>query len=41
LESAWSSANGGFSEMKGDPLLKNLDGDPPYRAFLRKLRLPV
>jgi hypothetical protein len=23
---------GGFSEMKGDPLLKNLESDPRYRS---------
>jgi hypothetical protein len=27
--------------MKGDPLLKNLEGDPRYRAFLRKIKLPI
>lgn len=26
--------------IKGDPLLKNLEGDPRYKAFLRKLNLP-
>jgi hypothetical protein len=26
--------------VKGDPLLKNLKGDPRYEAFLRKMRLP-
>lgn len=26
--------------FKGDPLLKNLEGDPRYRAFLRKMNLP-
>ena len=30
----------GFVEMKGDPLLRNLQQDPRYRAFLRKMRLP-
>jgi TolB-like protein/Flp pilus assembly protein TadD len=27
--------------IKGDPLLKNLEGDPRYKAFLRKMNLPV
>jgi adenylate cyclase len=26
--------------IKGDPLLRNLDGDPRYRAFLRTMNLP-
>jgi TolB-like protein len=26
--------------FKGDPLLKNLEGDPRYKAFLKKLNLP-
>jgi hypothetical protein len=27
--------------MKGDPLLKNLERDPRYAAFLKKMRLPA
>lgn len=41
LDRAYAQRDGGFSEMKGDPLLKNLEGDPRYSAFLRKLKLPV
>jgi hypothetical protein len=26
--------------IKGDPLLKNLEGDSRYKAFLRKMNLP-
>jgi hypothetical protein len=26
--------------IKGDPLLKSLEGDPRYKAFLRKLNIP-
>jgi adenylate cyclase len=26
--------------IKGDPLLKNIDGDPRFRAFLKKMNLP-
>jgi hypothetical protein len=26
--------------IKGDPLFRNLDGDPRYKAFLRKMNLP-
>ena len=40
LERARTIRDTGFLEMKGDPLLKNLERDPRYRAFLRKIRLP-
>jgi hypothetical protein len=26
--------------MKDDPLFKNLESDPRYKAFLRKMNLP-
>jgi hypothetical protein len=26
--------------IKGDPLLKNLEGDPRYQAFLQRMNLP-
>jgi tetratricopeptide (TPR) repeat protein len=41
LDRAYAQRDGGFSEMKGDPLLKNLEGDPRYNAFLRKMKLPL
>ena len=41
LDRAYAQRDGGLSEMKGDPLLKNIEGDPRYNAFLRKLKLPV
>jgi serine/threonine-protein kinase len=40
LERARALRDTGFLEMKGDPLLRNLERDPRYRAFLRKMRLP-
>jgi TolB-like protein/cytochrome c-type biogenesis protein CcmH/NrfG len=40
LERAYAQRDGGLSEMKGDPLLKNLERDPRYAAFLKKMRLP-
>ncbi|HSE62432.1 MAG TPA: protein kinase [Thermoanaerobaculia bacterium] len=40
LERARALRDTGFLEMKGDPLLRNLESDPRYRAFLRKIRLP-
>ena len=41
LERAYAQRDGGLSEMKGDPLLKSLEGDPRYKAFLEKMRLPL
>jgi hypothetical protein len=29
------------TQMKGDPLLKSLEQDPRYAAFLKKMRLPA
>ena len=39
LERAYASKEGEITFIKGDPLLKNLRGDPRYRAFLQKMRL--
>ncbi len=41
LERAYTQRDGGLSEMKGDPLLKSIERDPRYAAFLKKMRLPV
>jgi hypothetical protein len=30
----------GLYTIKGAPLLKNLEGDPRYKAFLRRMNLP-
>jgi serine/threonine protein kinase/Tfp pilus assembly protein PilF len=40
LERAYAQRDGGLAQMKGDPLLKNLQSDPRYSAFLKKMRLP-
>ncbi len=40
LERAYDQRDGGVSEIKGDPLMRGLVGDPRYKAFLRKLKLP-
>jgi tetratricopeptide (TPR) repeat protein len=40
LERAYAQHDPGLAEMKGEPLLKNLEGDPRYKAFLKKMRLP-
>ena len=41
LERAYAQRDGGLTEMKGDPLLKNLERDLRYAAFLKKMRLPA
>jgi len=41
LERAYAQRDGGLVEMKGDPLLKSLERDPRYAAFLKKMRLPA
>jgi TolB-like protein len=32
--------SGGLSVIKGDPLFKKIEGDPRFKAFLRKMNLP-
>jgi TolB-like protein/thioredoxin-like negative regulator of GroEL len=41
LERAYAQRDPGLSAMKVDPLLKNLERDPRYTAFLKKMRLPT
>jgi adenylate cyclase len=40
LDRAYSQHDTDLTKMKGDPLLKNLTGDPRYKAFFRKTNLP-
>ena len=40
LERAYAQRDGGVAEIKGDRLMRGLVGDPRYKAFLRKLKLP-
>jgi serine/threonine protein kinase/tetratricopeptide (TPR) repeat protein len=40
LERAYTQHDGGLSQMKGDPLLKSVERDPRYAAFLQKMHLP-
>jgi hypothetical protein len=35
-----ATASSGLVEIVGDPLFKNLFGDPRYKTFLRKMNLP-
>jgi TolB-like protein/Tfp pilus assembly protein PilF len=40
LERAYLQKDGDLGMLKGDPLLKHLEADPRYKAFLRKMNLP-
>jgi TolB-like protein/DNA-binding winged helix-turn-helix (wHTH) protein/cytochrome c-type biogenesis protein CcmH/NrfG len=40
LDRAYAQRDGGVIQTKVDPLLKNLQGDPRYVAFLKKLNFP-
>ncbi|HEX8925318.1 MAG TPA: protein kinase [Terriglobales bacterium] len=41
LEKAYAQRDSGLAQMIGDPLLKSLQIDPRYAAFVRKLHLPL
>jgi tetratricopeptide (TPR) repeat protein len=41
LDRAYAQRDPGLAELKGDPLLKDLEKDPRYPAFLTKLKLPI
>ncbi len=41
LERAYSQRDGGLIGVKGDPLLRSLEPDARYAAFLKKMRLPL
>ena len=41
LERAYNQRDAGLAQIKGDPLLRNIEHDPRYRAFLQKMKLPV
>jgi hypothetical protein len=38
---AYAQRHGGLAQMKGHPLLKNIEHDPRYAPFLKKMRLPL
>jgi TolB-like protein len=40
LDRAYLHHEKALLDIKGDPLLKNLTGDPRYKAFLRRMNLP-
>jgi hypothetical protein len=39
LDRAYEARDADLYNIVGDPLLKNLEGDPRYKAFLRKMNL--
>ena len=39
LNRSYEQPDPGLSDMKGDPLLKNLESDPRHAAFLKKMHL--
>ena len=41
LERAYAQRDAGLVLVKGDPLLEDLEPDPRYKAFLKKMRLPL
>ncbi len=41
LERAFTQKDGRLWAIKGDPFLRPLEGDPRYKEFLRKMKLPV
>ena len=40
LNRAFAQRDNGLYTLKGAPLLRNLEGDPRYNAFLKKMNLP-
>ena len=40
LERAYDQKDTGLVDIVGEPLLKNIWGDPRYQAFMRKMKLP-
>jgi eukaryotic-like serine/threonine-protein kinase len=41
LERAYNQRDAGLPSTKGDPLFHNLENDPRYAAFLKKMNLPT
>jgi len=39
LERAYDAHDGGLTELRGDPFMRKIEGDPRYDAFLKKMRL--
>lgn len=41
LERSYDQRDGGLASIKGDPLLRNIEKDPRYTVFMKKMKLPV
>ena len=41
LERAYNQRDGGLTQIKGDPLLRNIEQDSRYAEFLKKMKLPL
>ncbi len=41
LERAYKQKDSGLTEIKGDPLLHNIEDDPRYAIFMKKMKLPL
>ncbi len=41
LERAYIQRDGGLTDLKVDPLVKNIRKDPRYKEFLKKMKLPI
>ena len=41
LDRAYTQHDSGLCQIKGNPLLKNLERDPRYTSLLKKMRLPL
>jgi adenylate cyclase len=41
LERAYAQRDTGLPNIKGDPLMKNIESDPRYKPFLEKMRVPA
>ena len=41
LEKSYIARDPGLTYLKGNPLLKNLEGDPRYLTFMKKMKLPL
>jgi tetratricopeptide (TPR) repeat protein len=39
LDRAYAQRDGGLTEFRGDPLFKNIEGDPRHTALLRKMNV--
>ena len=41
LDRAYAQRDSGLTQIKGDPLLKNIEHDLRYIAMLKRMRLPI